>query len=125
MHQFTIEPMFGSENWELAGYNIAFTNSALWMAIAAIALWVFVIGGMKRQLVPGRWQMAVESFTTFIDDMLQANVGKAGRKYVPYIFSLFMFILFANLLGLLPLGLVGCIRSPSRATSPSPACWRS
>jgi F-type H+-transporting ATPase subunit a len=107
MHQFTIEPMFGSENWELAGYNIAFTNSALWMAIAAVALWAFVLGGLKRQLVPGRWQMAVESFTGFIDNMLQANIGKAGRKYVPYVFSLFMFILFANLLGLLPLGLVG------------------
>ena len=107
MHQFTIEPMFGSENWELAGYNIAFTNSALWMAIAAVALWAFVLGGMKRQLVPGRWQMAVETFTTFIDNMLQANIGKAGRKYVPYVFSLFMFILFANLLGLLPLGVVG------------------
>jgi len=107
MHQFTIEPMFGSANWELAGYNIAFTNSALWMAIAAVVLWVFVLGGMKRQLVPGRWQMAVESFTGFIDGMLQANVGKAGRKYVPYIFSLFMFILFANLLGLLPLGVLG------------------
>jgi len=107
MHQFTIEPMFGSANWELAGYNIAFTNSALWMAIAAVVLWVFVLGGMKRQLVPGRWQMAVESFTGFIDGMLQANVGEAGRKYVPYIFSLFMFILFANLLGLLPLGVLG------------------
>jgi len=107
MHQFTIEPMFGSENWELAGYNIAFTNSALWMAIAAVALWAFVLGGMKRQLVPGRWQVAVESFTGFIDDMLQANIGKAGRKYVPYVFSLFMFILFANLLGLLPLGVLG------------------
>ena len=61
---------------------------------------------MKRQLVPGRWQMAVESFTGFIDDMLEANVGKEGRKYVPYIFSLFMFILFANLLGLLPVGII-------------------
>ena len=107
MHQFTIEPLFGSEGWELAGYNIAFTNSALWMAISAVALWIFVAGGMKRQLVPGRWQMAVESFTGFIDDMLEANVGKAGRKYVPYIFSLFMFILFANVLGLLPLGVIG------------------
>lgn len=107
MHQFTIEPMFGSAGWELAGYNIAFTNSALWMAIAAVAVWAFVLGGMKRQLVPGRWQMAVESFTGFIDDMLMANVGKAGRKYVPYIFSLFMFILFANILGLLPLGVLG------------------
>ena len=107
MHQFTIEPLFGTGQWELAGYNIAFTNSALWMAIAAVALWVFVAGGMKRQLVPGRWQMAVESFTGFIDSLLLANVGKEGRKYVPYIFSLFMFILFANLLGLLPLGVLG------------------
>ncbi len=107
MYQFTIEPLFGSANWELAGYNIAFTNSALWMVITTVLLWLFVLGGMKRELVPGRWQMAVESFTGFIDDMLAANVGPAGRKYVPYIFSLFMFILFANLLGLLPLGLVG------------------
>ncbi len=105
MHQFAIEPLFGSQNWEIAGYNIAFTNSALWMAIAAVALWLFVFGGMKRQIVPGRWQMAVETFTGFIDDTLEANVGKAGRKYVPYIFSLFMFILFANLLGLIPLPL--------------------
>lgn len=105
MHQFTIEPLFGTDHMELFGYNIAFTNSALWMAISAVALWIFVAGGMKRQLVPGRWQMAVESFTGFIDDMLEANIGKAGRKYVPYIFSLFMFILFANLLGLLPLPL--------------------
>lgn len=107
MKQFLIEPMFGSENWELAGFNIAFTNSALWMAITVALLWAFVFVGMKRELVPGRWQMAVESFTGFIDDMLEANVGKAGRKYVPYIFSLFMFILFANLLGLLPIGVLG------------------
>ena len=107
MYQFTIEPMFGSQNWELAGYNIAFTNSALWMLITTVILGIFVWGGTKRQLVPGRWQMAVETFTGFIDDMLEANIGKAGRKYVPYVFSLFMFILFANLLGLLPLGVVG------------------
>ncbi len=107
MHQFTIEPILGTESWELAGFNIAFTNSAMWMLVTTVLLWVFVAGGMKRQLVPGRWQMAVESFTGFIDDMLEANVGKEGRKYVPYIFSLFMFILFANLLGLLPLGVVG------------------
>ncbi len=105
MHQFTIEPMFGTEGLELAGYNIAFTNSSLAMVIAAALLWVFVLGGMKRELVPGRWQMAVETFTGFIDDLLEANIGKNGKKYVPYIFSLFMFILFANLLGLLPLPL--------------------
>lgn len=108
MKQFQIEPLFGSESWELAnGFNIAFTNSALWMAITTVLLWAFVAGGMKRELVPGRWQMAVESFTGFVDDMLEANIGKEGRKYVPYVFSLFMFILFANLLGLLPIGVLG------------------
>jgi len=107
MHQFTIEPMFGTGHWALGGYNIAFTNSALWMVVSAVLLWVFVAGGMKRQLIPGRWQMMVEFFTGFIDNLLIANVGDAGKKYVPYIFSLFMFILIANLIGLLPLGLVG------------------
>ena len=106
MHQFTVEPLIGAD-WNIGGYNIAFTNSALWMVIAAVALWLFMLGGMKRAVVPGRWQMAVETFTGFIDDLVAANVGKAGKAYVPYIFSLFMFILFANLLGLMPLGLVG------------------
>lgn len=107
MHQFSIEPLFGTDHWTIAGYSIPFTNSALWMAITTVALLVFVAGGMRRQLVPGRWQMAVEGFTGFIDNLLAANIGPAGKKYVPYIFSLFMFILFANLLGLLPLMLVG------------------
>ncbi len=106
MKQFQVEPMFGSDLWEIAGFNIAFTNSALWMAIAVFLLWAFVYSGMRRDLVPGRWQMAVETFTGFIDDMLEANIGKEGRKYVPYVFSLFMFILFANLLGLMPVGII-------------------
>ena len=106
MKQFTIEPLFGSD-WQLAdGINIAFTNSALWMAVTAVLVTLFVAGGMRRQLVPGRWQMAVETMTGFIDDLLEANIGKAGRKYVPYIFTLFMFILFGNLLGLVPVGLI-------------------
>src|ERR1700712_5979188 len=117
MHQFTIEPMFGTDHWQLLGHNIAFTNSALWMAIAVFALWIFVFGGMKHQLVPGRWQMAVESMTGFVDNLLAANVGPNGRKYVPYIFSLFMFILFSNVLGLLPLGLFGAHAQPFPVTS--------
>lgn len=107
MYQFTIEPLAGTANWQIAGFNVAFTNSAMWMAITTVVLTLFMVGGMRRQLVPGRWQMMVESFTGFIDNMLEANVGKAGRRYVPYVFSLFMFILFANILGLLPLGVVG------------------
>ena len=65
---------------------------------AAVVLWIFVIGGMKRELVPGRWQMAVEYMTGFIKSLLIANVGEGGKKYIPYVFSLFMFILLANLL---------------------------
>lgn len=107
MHQFTIEPMFGTDHWAIGGYNVAFTNSALWMVIATVIITLFVALGMKRQLVPGRWQMAVETMTGFIDNLLMANVGPEGRKFVPYVFSLFMFILVANLLGLVPLGLVG------------------
>ena len=107
MHQFMIEPLMGTDHWQIAGYNIAFTNSSLWMLIAAALLLVFVAGGLKRELVPGRWQMAVETMTGFVDGMLASNVGPNGKKYVPYIFSLFMFILFANILGLLPLGLFG------------------
>lgn len=107
VHQFTIESLFGTDQWAIGGYNIAFTNSALWMAITTAVLIVFVAGGAKRELIPGRWQMAVEGLTGFVDDLLMANIGKAGRKYLPYVFSLFAFILFANMLGLMPLALFG------------------
>nr|WP_223181429.1 F0F1 ATP synthase subunit A [Sphingopyxis sp. LK2115] len=105
MHQFEVTPLGGGFN--LGGQEILFTNSALWMVVAAIALGLFMWGGMRRQLVPGRWQVAVEGFTGFISSMMMANIGSEGRKYTPYVFSLFMFILFCNLLGMLPLGVLG------------------
>ena len=106
MHQFLVEPMFGTDRWQIAGHSIAFTNSALWMAATLAVVWLFMLGGMKRELVPGRWQAAVEGVTGFIGSMMEANVGPKGKKFVPYVFSLFMFILFANLLGMLPLGII-------------------
>jgi len=106
MHQFLIEPVFGTHGWQLAGYNIAFTNSALWMVITLVAFWVFMLGGMKRELVPGRWQAMVEGATGFISSMLRANIGPEGKKFVPYVFSLFMFILIANLMGMMPVGII-------------------
>jgi F-type H+-transporting ATPase subunit a len=63
--------------------------------------------GMKRQLVPGRWQMAVEGLTGFIENLVRVNIGPKGKAFVPYIFSLFSFILVSNLLGLLPLAIFG------------------
>ncbi|PZQ23248.1 MAG: F0F1 ATP synthase subunit A [Sphingopyxis macrogoltabida] len=105
MHQFEVLPMGGGFN--LGGQEILFTNSALWMIVAAIALGLFMWGGMKRELIPGRWQAAVEGFTGFISSMMTQNIGSEGRKYTPYVFSLFMFILFCNLIGMLPLGVLG------------------
>jgi F-type H+-transporting ATPase subunit a len=105
MHQFKVEPLFGAD-WSIAGHNIAFTNSALFMVITLAGLWLFMLGGMKRQIVPGRWQAAVEGMTSFITNMMDANIGPKGRAFTPYVFSLFMFILFANLIGLIPLGVV-------------------
>ena len=105
MHQFLIEPVAGSR-LSLFGFDISFTNSALWMVLTLAALWLFMLSGMKRELVPGRAQMMVESFTGFISNMLAQNIGSEGRRFVPYVFSLFMFILFANILGLLPFGVI-------------------
>ena len=105
MHQFEVQTIW--QGFNLGGHQIAFTNSAAWMLVTVVVLWAFMLGGMKRQVVPGRWQMMVEGFTGFVTKLVDENIGKGGRKYLPYVFSLFMFILFANLLGLLPLGLVG------------------
>jgi len=105
MHQFEVQTLW--DGFNIGGHQIAFTNSALWMCLTVVVLWLFMLGGMKRQVIPGRWQMLVENFTGFIDSMLAQNIGKEGKKYLPYVFSLFMFILFANILGMLPLAIVG------------------
>jgi F-type H+-transporting ATPase subunit a len=104
MHQFQIDPIVG--HWSEAGNPFVFTNSALWMLIVLGTIWVFMMGGMKRELVPGRWQVAVEGITGFITSMLSTSIGPEGRKYVPWVFTVFMFILVANLMGLMPFGIV-------------------
>ena len=105
MHQFEVQSIF--DGFSVGGYQIAFTNSALWMILAVATLWLFMLGGMKRQLVPTRWQAAVEGVTGFVHSMLSTSVGPEGRKFVPWVFTIFMFILTANLLGLMPFALVG------------------
>ena len=105
MHQFRVEPFLGHRQ-VVGGYDISFTNSALFMVIVFVALWAFMLGGMKRSLVPGRWQVAVEGVTNFVANMMNTSIGPKGKAFTPYVFSLFMFILFANLIGLFPLGVV-------------------
>jgi F-type H+-transporting ATPase subunit a len=103
MHQFAVEPI---APLHVGDYDISFTTSSLWLLVALALIFGFMALGMKRELVPGRWQMAVEGVTGFIDDMVRVNIGPEGKKYVPYIFSLFMFILVSNLLGLAPLAVI-------------------
>jgi F-type H+-transporting ATPase subunit a len=103
MHQFQIDPILG----QLGSNNpFAFTNSALWMLIVLAAITGFMIMGMKRELVPGRWQMAAEGLVGFISSMVDGSIGPEGRKYLPWVFSTFIFILFANMMGMVPFAVV-------------------
>jgi F-type H+-transporting ATPase subunit a len=113
MHQFAVEPI---APLHVGGYDISFTTSSLWLMVALALIFGFMALGMRRELVPGRWQVAVEGLAGFIDDMIKVNIGPEGKKFVPYIFSLFTFILVSNLLGLLPLAIVPGLR-PFTTTS--------
>jgi F-type H+-transporting ATPase subunit a len=103
MSQFMISPI-GSD--QLTGSLFQFTNSALWMLIVLVVIVAFMLGGMKRQLVPGRWQAAVELLTGFLDSVTTQSIGADGRRYLPWIFTAFVFILACNWIGALPFGIV-------------------
>ena len=103
MHQFQIAPIFGN----LDGSAFVFTNSALWMIIVLACITGFMLMGMKRELVPGRWQMAAEGMVGFVNNMVDSSIGPKGRAYLPWVFTSFIFILFANFLGAMPLAAVG------------------
>jgi len=114
MHQFVIEPIYGSFQ---QNNPFVFTNSALWTLIVLFAIWLFMFGGMKRELIPGRWQVMVEGMISFVDDMVHASIGPEGRKYLPWVFTAFIFLLFANLMGALPLAAVPGAPHPFTVTS--------
>ena len=100
MEQFKVETI---QPFVLGGQDVSFTNSSLWMAIAVAAIGVFLFVGTARpQLVPGRWQAAVEYLYDFVRKMLDDNVGPEGRRFAPLIFAVFLFVLVCNLLGMIP-----------------------
>jgi F-type H+-transporting ATPase subunit a len=103
MHQFQISALGGGA---LDGTPFIFTNSALWMLIVFGCILLFMWGGMKRELIPGRWQAAVEMLTGFASGLAIGNIGPEGKKYVPWIFTIFTFILFSNFMGMMPFGIV-------------------
>ena len=100
LHQFIVTPIIPLH---IAGVDLSFTNSSLWMVIAAVVSTVFLTSAMRRQaLIPGRAQVLAEGLYEFVANMIRENIGPAGRQYFPLIFTLFMTVLMGNLLGLVP-----------------------
>ena len=98
MHQFEIVRLVPIR---LGGLDASFTNSSLWMAIAVIAVSVLLLAG-SRKLVPGRLQSIGELAYEFISNMVRDTMGEQGRRFFPFIFTLFMFVLASNMLGMVP-----------------------
>jgi len=99
MDQFVIKPLFGGT--EIYWYTV--TNVTLWMAIAVLCIaGLLVLGTRRRAIIPSRTQSVAEMVYGFIYNMVEDVTGHDGVKYFPYVMTLFLFILFANLLGLVP-----------------------
>ena len=100
MEQFEIKPLL---DLSAGGYDISFTNSAAFMLLAVLCTFMlFWAATRKRTMVPSRIQSVGELMFEFVAGMVKENVGKEGMKYFPFVLTLFMFILFGNVLGLLP-----------------------
>ncbi len=100
MHQFEINKIV---ELKLFGADISFTNSSLWMVIVvAVVSLITLFGTANRSLVPGRLQTLAEMAYEFVANILTGVTGKEGMRFFPLVFSLFMFVLTANFLGLIP-----------------------
>jgi F-type H+-transporting ATPase subunit a len=100
VEQFTIKALL---HLELFGLDISFTNSALFMMLAVVLSVAYLTFAVRRRaIIPGRMQASAEMLYEFISDMVKSNVGNEGRPFFPFIFTLFIFLLFGNMLGLIP-----------------------
>jgi F-type H+-transporting ATPase subunit a len=98
--QFKIEPIIPLE---FGNFDLSFTNSSLWMAIAVVVSTVFMtIAIQRKEMVPGRVQVFSEMLYEFVAGLIRENVGTAGRKFFPFVFTLFIVVLLGNVLGLIP-----------------------
>ncbi|MDR2766584.1 MAG: F0F1 ATP synthase subunit A [Holosporaceae bacterium] len=100
LHQFVISPIW---RINVGGVDLSFTNSALSVLAAVVAIGVFLLLGLKdKKLVPDRWQALVEMLHDLVAQLVRSNVGDSGMRYFPFVFSVFIFVLFGNLLGMIP-----------------------
>ena len=101
IHQFQIHPIAGP--FHIGGYEISFTNSALFMGIAVVTVTsILLLAASRAALVPGRLQALGEIWYEFIHNMVKNVLGKEGKPFFPLVFSLFSFVLVANMLGMFP-----------------------
>jgi F-type H+-transporting ATPase subunit a len=101
VEQFEVRDLFSLPH--ISGHHVAFSNASLFMAVAVLSIALFMGLGMRQSaLVPGRFQSMVEVVYQFIYNMLEDSAGPESVKYFPIIFTLFIFVLFCNLLGLIP-----------------------
>jgi F-type H+-transporting ATPase subunit a len=102
LEEFQIHKM-SSPMFFVGSHPIAFTNSSLFMLLAIVSSTALMVLAMRPQaLVPGRWQMLAETLYNTIAQMVESTAGEKSRPFFPFIFSIFVFILFCNLFGMLP-----------------------
>jgi F-type H+-transporting ATPase subunit a len=101
IHQFNIDNLFTIGH--IGNHTIAFTNSSFYMFLSVAVISLLMIGGVAgRQLVPGRFQSMAELSYEFVATTIRTNAGSEGMKFFPLVFSLFMFILVSNMIGIIP-----------------------
>ena len=101
MHQFEVYKI-GPEI-SFGGINLSFTNASLFMVISSILILIFLfLGTKKKSLIPSKIQFVTEASYTFVAKMINDTAGSSAKSFFPFIFTLFMFVLFANMVGMLP-----------------------
>ncbi|MFN3889119.1 MAG: F0F1 ATP synthase subunit A [Beijerinckiaceae bacterium] len=100
IYQFEVNPIIPIR---IGGLDLSFTNASLWMIIVvAMGLALMVYGTRNRSLVPDRLQSAAEMMYEFVASTVRGSAGHEGMRFFPFVFSLFLFVLFSNLAGLIP-----------------------
>ena len=101
IHQFNIDNLF--KIGQIGNQTFYFTNSSVYMLVSVAVICLLIVGGAAgRQLVPGRFQSMAEVSYEFVASMIRSNAGPEGMRFFPLVFSLFMFILVSNVIGIIP-----------------------
>jgi F-type H+-transporting ATPase subunit a len=103
MEQFEVKPWIDQPLFSIGGHPIYFTNQALFMILVVVISSLFLtLLVSKNRLVPSRGQSMAELSYEFVANMVQSTMGHDGLKFFPFVFTLFMFVLLSNFLGMIP-----------------------